>query len=83
MTPKPRLNIVFTVNLDEYDGMGRLEMVRYNLWSDFQMMKARVISLALENEHDNLLLDCDIIITGVIDDIDSSKESRCISAIYT
>jgi len=74
MTPKPRLNIVFTVNLDEYDGMGRLEMVRYNLWSDFQMMKARVISLALENEHDNLLLDCDIIITGVIDDIDSSKD---------
>jgi len=74
MTPKPRLNIVFTVNLDEYDGMGRLEMVRYNLWSDFQMMKARVISLALENENDNLLLDCDIIITGVIDDIDSSKD---------
>ncbi len=74
MTPKPRLNIVFMIELDEYDGMGRREMVAQDVWTDFQMMKARVIAKALENEPDTLLLDCDIIITGTIDDVDTSKD---------
>lgn len=74
MTPTPRLKIVFIVELDEYDGLGRREMMIQGVWTNFQMMKARVISSALENEADTLLLDCDIIITGPIDDVDTSKE---------
>ena len=74
MTPTPRLKIIFMVELDEYDGMGRREMMMQDVWTNFQMMKANVISRALENEPDTLLLDCDIIITGVIDEIDSSKD---------
>lgn len=74
MTPRPRLKMVFMVELDEYDGMDRREMMMQGVWTEFQMMKARVISLALENEHDTLLLDCDIIVTGAIDEIDNTKD---------
>ena len=74
MTPTPRLNMVFMVELDVYDGMDRREMVQHDVWSEFQMMKARVIGRALETEPDTLLLDCDIIITGAIEDIDDTKD---------
>ena len=42
VTPTPRLNIIFN-GRDAYDVMGRREMVRQDVWSEFQMMKARVI----------------------------------------
>jgi hypothetical protein len=74
MTPKPRLNIVFLIELDKYTGMGRREMLEQNCWTEFQMMKARVMTFALESECDTLLLDSDIIITGEICDIDDTKE---------
>ena len=74
MTPTPRLNIIFMVELDVYDGMGRREMVQQDVWTEFQMMKARVIGRALETEPDTLLLDCDIIITGTIEDVDDTKD---------
>jgi len=74
MTPKPRLNIVFLVELDKYSDMGRREMLQCNCWLEFQMTKARVIEFALQTERDTLLLDSDIIITGEICDIDDTKD---------
>ena len=74
MTPTPRLKIKWFIELDEYDGMNRQIMEKKGKWSNFQMSKARIISKALENEKDTLFLDSDIIITGIIDDIDNSKD---------
>ena len=74
MTPRPKLNMVFLVELDEYSGYDRIQMVARDLWSQFQMTKSRVIAKALELEKDTLLLDSDIIVTGAIDDIDDTKD---------
>ena len=74
MTPQPRLQIVWHVELDKYDGMDRQQMENRGIWSEFQMAKATVIQKALLLERDTLLLDSDIIITDTIDDVDTSKE---------
>ena len=74
MTPRPRLQIAWHVELDKYDCMDRKQMESLGIWSDFQMSKSIIISKALECEPDTLLLDSDIIITGIIDDIDDTKE---------
>ena len=74
ITPTPRLNIKWFIELDEYDGMNRQIMEQKNLIKEFWNNKARIMSKALENEKDTLFLDSDIIITGIIDDIDNSKE---------
>jgi hypothetical protein len=74
ITPKPKLNMIWYVELDKYDGMNRQIMEKNNLWSDFQMSKAIIIKKGLEKENDILFLDCDIIITNVIDDIDNTKD---------
>lgn len=74
MTPNPRLTMKWFVELDEYDGMNRATMDKLGIWSNFQMSKANVISRALEIETDTLFLDSDIIITGIINDIDITKE---------
>jgi hypothetical protein len=69
ITPKPPLEIVWFIELDKYDNMNRNTMVENNIWSEFQMNKATVIKKALEFESDTLFLDCDIIITDTICDI--------------
>ena len=74
MTPQPKLNIKWFLELDKYDGMNRQIMEEKKIWSEFQMGKARIIKYSLENEKDTLFLDSDIIITDVINDIDNSKE---------
>ena len=74
MTPCPKLNMVFLVDLDEYSGYDRMQMVERDLWSQFQMTKSHVIAKALEIEKDTLLLDSDIIVTGVIDGVDDTKD---------
>ena len=74
ITPTPKLNIKWFIELDEYDGINRQTMENKGIWSNFQMAKARIMSKALENEKDTLFLDSDIVITGTIDDIDNSKE---------
>jgi hypothetical protein len=74
MTPRPRLNIVFCVELDKYDGLNRMSMVQKGIWSEFQMMKANVIKRALEKSKDTLFLDSDIIIMDIINDVDDTKE---------
>ena len=74
MTPQPKLQIKWFIELDEYDGMNRKMMEQKRIWDKFQMSKATVIAKALEFELDTLFLDGDIIITDLIDDIDASKE---------
>ena len=74
MTPKPRLNIKWFVELDEYDGLNRMMMVNKDLWSKFQMSKPNIIKRALEYEKDTLFLDGDIIILDELNDIDDTKE---------
>lgn len=74
MTPQPKLQIVWFIELDKYDGMNRQIMERKGNWSEFQMSKANIISHALKNVNDTLFLDSDIIITDTINDIDMSKD---------
>ena len=74
MTPQPRLVIKWAVELDTYDGMNRQIMEKIGIWSSFQMSKARVMNIALQESKDTLFLDSDIVITNTIDDIDMNKE---------
>jgi len=73
ITPQPKLQMIWCVELDKYNGMDRATMVEQGIWGEFQMSKARVIQLALENAEDTLFLDCDIIIMNPIEDIDTTK----------
>ena len=74
MTPQPKLQIKWFVELDKYDGMNRKIMEQKGIWSQFQMAKANIIEYALQNVSDTLFLDSDIILTDCIDDIDMTKE---------
>jgi len=74
ITPQPKLDILWFIELDKYDGMNRQIMEAKGIWSDFQMAKARVLNHALANSSDSLFLDCDIVITDVIDDIQHDYE---------
>ena len=74
LTPQPKLNIVWYIELDTYDGMDRQIMEKKGIWADFQMSKANIIKYALNHSKDTLLLDSDIIITDEINDINTSKD---------
>lgn len=74
MTPQPRLNIKWFIELDEYDGMNRMIMEGKGIWNNFQMSKANIIKRALEYEKDTLFLDSDIVILYELNDIDNTKE---------
>lgn len=69
ITPQPKLDIQWFIELNKYDGMNRTTMEAKGIWSDFQMAKAHVLNHALINSNDSLFLDSDIILTDVIDDI--------------
>jgi len=74
MTPQPKLNIKWFIELDKYDGMNRQTMTRNNIFGDFLKNKMKIMNYALKDFQDTLLLDSDIIITGIINDIDKKKE---------
>ena len=74
MTPKPRLNIKWFVELDEYDGLNRMMMEQKGLFTKFLMSKPNIIKKTLEYEKDTLFLDSDIIILDELNDIDDTKE---------
>ena len=73
MTPQPRLKINWHITLDPYSNYTREEMEKNGLWSDFQMAKADIITIALNTEPDTLFLDCDTIILDRFEDIDTTK----------
>jgi hypothetical protein len=74
ITPKPRLNIVWLIKLDKYDGLNRFSMDKIGIWTEFQMSKPEIMSYALQFENDTLFLDSDIIITDIIEDIDNNQD---------
>lgn len=74
MTPKPRLQITWFVELDKYDGMNRQIMEQDKIFGEFLKNKMKVIKYALNETTDTMLLDTDIIITDTINDIDATKE---------
>lgn len=74
ITPQPKLNITWFVELDKYNGLSRNDMVNNNTWSEFQMSKAAIIKKTLEKEEDTIYLDCDVIIVSEFNDIDKTKE---------
>ena len=72
ITPKPLLDIHWFVELDEYDGLNRFEMEKKGIWCDFQMSKAKILKHAITLSSNSLFLDCDIIITNIINDINTN-----------
>jgi hypothetical protein len=74
ITPKPKLKIIWFIELDEYDNFDRTYMVHNNIWSKFQMNKANIIKKTLEFELDTLFLDSDIIITDTIENVNKFAE---------
>jgi len=74
ITPQPRLNIHWVIELDEYKGLNRFKMEQQNIFGTFLKNKMKIMREALKYNKDVLLLDTDIIITDVIDDIDENKE---------
>ena len=74
LTPQPKLNITWFIDLDKYSTYNRSQMSKLGIWSDFQMSKALVMKKALEENEDTLFLDSDIIILDTIDNIDNSKD---------
>lgn len=74
ITPQPKLDIHWFIELDMYDGMNRQIMERKGIFGQFLKNKMKVINYALEFNNDTLLLDSDIIITDTINDIDNTKD---------
>jgi len=72
-TPRPRLEMFWYIELDKYDGLNRALMEKKGIFGEFLMAKPNIIKKALEKEKDTLLLDCDIIITNPLDDVDMTK----------
>ena len=65
-------NVEYVCVLDRYSGMNRKQMEILGLWTEFQMKKAKAISMSLERYSDVLYLDSDILVTGKIE-VDKSK----------
>jgi len=74
ISPPPRLNISWHIQLDKYSGLNRAQMEAKSIFTEFLMFKAVAMELALESYSDTLFLDSDIIVTDVIDSIDNSKD---------
>jgi hypothetical protein len=74
MTPQPRLQITWFIELDKYDGMNRQIMEKNRVFGEFLKNKMKVIKYALTQTNDTMLLDTDIIITDTINDIDDTKD---------
>jgi hypothetical protein len=73
LVPK-NLAVKWHCELDMYSNITRQEMEALKVWADFQMAKARAIDLALQECTDTMFMDCDIIITSPICDIDTAKQ---------
>ena len=74
ITPQPRLQMIWFIELDKYDGMNRQIMTEKCIFGQFLKNKMQVIKYALTQSSDTMLLDTDIIITDTINSIDDTKE---------
>ena len=74
MSPHPRLQITWFIELDKYDGMNRQVMEHRKIFGEFLKNKMKVMKYALLKTSDTLFLDTDINITDIINDIDDTKD---------
>ena len=74
ITPTPRLNIKWFIELDEYDGMNRQIMEQNKIFGKFLKNKMKIMKYALNQSNDTMLLDTDIIITDTINNVDHAKD---------
>ena len=74
LTLKPKLDIVTIVTLDKFTNLNRQEMLRLDIWNEFQMQKAEVIRFALKSSEDTLFIDSDVLFLNAINCIDKSKD---------
>lgn len=74
ITPQPNLNIKWLIMLNKYSNHNRTSMEQQGIFGEFLNFKAIAIQQALMDYSDTLLLDTDIIVTGVISSIDKSKD---------
>lgn len=74
-TPRLKLDIRWSVLLDEYTGLDRNKMnaISPTYWTEFQLKKADIMKLALDECPDTLYLDSDMIVLGEINDVDNTK----------
>lgn len=74
MTPQPKLQIKWFIELDKYDGMNRQMMEQNGLFGNFLLNKMKIMKYVLRDYKDTLFLDSDIIIVNIIQDIDRTKQ---------
>lgn len=73
LTPKPKLNIKWFIELDKYSNYNRQEMEQLGIWGDFLSNKMKIMSYALKENNNTIFIDCDTIILDKIV-IDNTKE---------
>ncbi len=74
MSPQPKLQMFFYLELDKYDGLNRMSMEKKNIFGEFLKNKMKIINYALKSSNNTLLLDSDIVITDTINNIDITKD---------
>lgn len=74
LTVKPKLNVIFYVELDEYTGLNRQQMTHMKIWDNFQMKKSEIIDKVLTTENDTMFLDSDILVLNKMKIINHTKK---------
>ena len=69
-----KLNLKLFVTLDKYSDKNRKIMESEGIFKEFLFNKAEVMKIALKENNDTMLLDCDIVFFKPIDNIDKTKE---------
>ena len=69
-----KLNLKLYVTLDKYSDKDRRIMEGEGIFKEFLLNKAEVMKLALKENNDTMLLDCDIVFFKAINNIDKKKE---------
>lgn len=73
--PTIQLQIHFYNILDEYSNYNRQQMEQLGVWEEFQMKKAEIIKIALnDGRKDTMLMDSDILVLGEINGINKNYE---------
>ena len=73
LTPKPKLEIIWIVNLDKYSNLNRRAMEQKGIFGNFLENKMNVMKEALEKHSDTLFIDSDTIILDKLY-VDYTKE---------
>lgn len=73
LSPNPKLNIKWFIELDKYSKYNRSQMVTMNIWHTFLKNKAEIMIKALNFEKDVIFIDSDTIILNKLE-IDNSYD---------